>query len=152
RDENFLKKMDPPKAQRYLRVGAGGMAEPANAIRPFGSRSQRDAADSGPVLSVEDEASLQERAEADFEGLAFALDDAINNTSVAALLTFRGQHLLFPGDAQWGNWKYWIEADGGKQLLESLRFYKVAHHGSHNATPRSALEGMPDGFAAMCST
>ena len=152
RDEDFLKKMNPPKAQRYLRMGPNGAIETANGIRPFDAMALRGAADRGPVLSPEDEAALRKSAQSDFEGLAFVLDDAINNSSVAALFTYRGEHLLFPGDAQWGNWKFWIEAKGGKELLASLRFYKVAHHGSHNATPRSALEEMPDGFVAMCST
>lgn len=154
RDADFLKKMNPPKAQRYMSMGADGTSEMTNAIRPFDDVWERSASDHdrGPILSTEDEADLQDRTKSDFEGLAFVLDDAINNSSVAALFTYGGQHLLFPGDAQWGNWKFWIEADGGKELLSSLRFYKVSHHGSHNATPRSALEGMPDGFAAMCST
>jgi beta-lactamase superfamily II metal-dependent hydrolase len=152
RNEDFLKKMNPPKAERYLRMGAGGSIEPANAVRPFGARSERHSEDPGPRLAPKDETELQERAKTDGEGLAFTLDDAVNNSSVAVLFTYRGEHLLFPGDAQWGNWKFWIEADGGKELLAGLRFYKVAHHGSHNATPRSALEEMPDGFAAMCST
>jgi hypothetical protein len=39
------------------------------------------------------------------------------------------------------------------RLLESVDFYKVAHHGSRNATPKSALDKMTKGrFAAMVST
>ena len=42
-----------------------------------------------------------------------------------------------------------------RQILTSLDFYKVGHHGSGNATPKVAAEMMgtrEDKFAAMCST
>lgn len=91
--------------------------------------------------------------EASLDGLAFALDQAKNNTSLVTLLTFRGQALLFPGDAQWGNWKFWLDQQDAEAILSSVTFFKVAHHGSHNATPKDALERMKTGnFAAMCST
>jgi beta-lactamase superfamily II metal-dependent hydrolase len=152
RDEDFLKKMNPPKTERYLRMGAAGEIETANAIQPFEERWQRSADETEPGLPGDEQAEFRESVLSDLEGAAFVLDDAINNSSVAALFGYRGQHLLFPGDAQWGNWKFWIEDEEGKRVLESLRFYKVSHHGSENATPRSALEEMPDGLAAMCST
>jgi hypothetical protein len=69
------------------------------------------------------------------------------------LFSYRGQYLLFPGDAQYGNWNYWLEEKDSAQILSSISFLKVAHHGSENATPREALERMsPGGFAAMVST
>jgi hypothetical protein len=152
RDEAFLKKMDPPKAERYFRPGASGNEEPANAVFPFGPRQVRGADDPGPLLTDAEKIAFRKGAETDFEALAFKLDDALNNSSIATVFTFRGAHLLFPGDAQWGNWKYWVEAEGGEDLLSDIHFYKVSHHGSENATPKSALEGMPEGFCAMCST
>ena len=37
--------------------------------------------------------------------------------------------------------------------MQKVTFLKVAHHGSHNATPKTALEKMADHkFAAMVST
>jgi len=61
--------------------------------------------------------------------------------------------LFLPGDAQWGNWKWWLEKDNAADILASVSFLKVAHHGSHNATPKDALERMTKGnFAAMVST
>jgi hypothetical protein len=48
--------------------------------------------------------------------------------------------LLFPGDAQWGTWKLNLEDSRRKELLERTTFYKVGHHGSHNATPVSFVE------------
>jgi len=83
--------------------------------------------------------------------LALRLDQATNNTSLvlAIELVASGQVLLFPGDAQVGNWLSWSDlcwdlsgADGapqtmhGSDLLARTALYKVGHHGSHNATLR----------------
>ena len=59
-----------------------------------------------------------------------------------------GDVLLFPGDAQAGNWLSWQDLKweledpksskktlvSGPDLLARTVFYKVGHHGSHNAT------------------
>src|SRR5207248_2674712 len=128
-----------------------------NAIEPFTKRWQKDADD--PALAhlklskTETKTFQDDVASSSLEGLAFALDQAKNNTSLVALLTFRGQHLLFPGDAQYGNWKFWLDQESAEAILSSVTFFKVAHHGSQNATPTSALERMKTGnFAAMVST
>jgi hypothetical protein len=82
--------------------------------------------------------------------LALALDSDTNNTSLvlAFELTSGGDVILFPGDAQVGNWLSWealewqiAEADGPRtvksdDLLARTVLYKVGHHGSHNATLR----------------
>lgn len=75
--------------------------------------------------------------------LALKLDSDTNNTSlVLAFELSDGTFMLFPGDAQVGNWLSWhdqIYKDDARELsateiLGLVRFYKVAHHGSHNAT------------------
>jgi len=82
--------------------------------------------------------------------LALQLDSDTNNTSLvlAFELTRDGDVLLFPGDAQVGNWLSWEALewqlqDGGEKrtvksgdLLARTVLYKVGHHGSHNATLR----------------
>ena len=46
--------------------------------------------------------------------------------------------LLFPGDAQIENWQYALgQRAGSSKLLASVNVYKVGHHGSLNATPKS---------------
>jgi hypothetical protein len=65
------------------------------------------------------------------------LDDAMNNTSVILLFEIAGKSLLFPGDAQIENWAYALSQDELKPLLEGVNLYKVGHHGSLNATPKS---------------
>lgn len=81
------------------------------------------------------------------QDLALKLDNATNNTSLvlAIELSPGGDVLLFAADAQVGNWLTWEKtswklSDGrlvtGVDLLKRTVFYKVGHHGSHNATLR----------------
>ena len=65
------------------------------------------------------------------------LDSAMNNTSVILLFACGKQSMLFPGDAQIENWTYALEQDKWKKLLQGVTTYKVGHHGSLNATPKS---------------
>jgi hypothetical protein len=149
RDREFLARMDPPSGQRFLRAGPGGRAT-EDVIEPFAARwkTRRPG-----LLSRADKSLLERFAEAPADALAFALDSALNNTSVVALFSYGGRHLLFPGDAQYGNWQAWLEEEGSGDILADVDFYKVAHHGSFNATPKRALEKMrTGGFAAMIST
>lgn len=94
---------------------------------------------------------------------AASLDGTLNNQSLVILFTCRGKRLLFVGDAQWGNWAYWLYGrpvtgkDPGilanaKAILGSLDFYKVGHHGSTNANPIPAIAALGAGCACMVST
>lgn len=65
------------------------------------------------------------------------LDNAMNNTSVILLFEIGDQKLLFPGDAQIENWEYALSKDKYKKLLADTTLYKVGHHGSCNATPKT---------------
>lgn len=68
-------------------------------------------------------------------------------------MTYRGERLLFSGDAQYGSWASWLDDPDAQEILSQVSFFKVAHHGSFNATPRRALEALTDGHvAAMVST
>ncbi|MBL7756832.1 MAG: hypothetical protein JNL59_05550, partial [Chitinophagaceae bacterium] len=81
--------------------------------------------------------------------LAMRYERSINNTSLALAIQFEGSErvLLFPADAELGNWKSWhmglkwpvkIKGELVKKdisyLLEKTVFYKVGHHLSHNGT------------------
>lgn len=88
--------------------------------------------------------------------MAIALNRCTNNTSLAMAIEFKSSEkvLLFPADAQSGNWMSWhnkkvmedLKNNGGKntdELLEKTEFYKVGHHGSHNGTAsKSGLDKM----------
>src|SRR5215475_1933036 len=75
--------------------------------------------------------------------LALQLDSLTNNTSLVLAIELADQDvLLFVADAQVGNWLSWQTLSwnvGGRtvtgpDLLRRAIFYKVGHHGSHNAT------------------
>ncbi len=74
-------------------------------------------------------------------GIVRILDDVMNNTSIILLFEVGGKKLLFPGDAQIENWAFALsepkELPGIKKLLADVDLYKVGHHGSRNATPKS---------------
>lgn len=65
------------------------------------------------------------------------LDDQMNNTSVILLFEVGNQMLLFPGDAQIENWEFTLGKPDLMKRLENVTLYKVGHHGSRNATPKS---------------
>jgi beta-lactamase superfamily II metal-dependent hydrolase len=91
--------------------------------------------------------------------LALKINDMTNNTSLVLAFELTDAQprevLLFPGDAQVGNWLSWHEPKEVKvdveDLLHRTVFYKVGHHGSRNATLRQkGLEMMEDpGLVAM---
>ena len=77
------------------------------------------------------------------EKLALKLDSNTNNTSLALAFELgNGDVLLFPGDAQVGNWRSWQQVSwdklappsNGPELLRRTVLYKVGHHASENAT------------------
>jgi glyoxylase-like metal-dependent hydrolase (beta-lactamase superfamily II) len=117
------------------------------------------------VRRLYEEPSMQWRAiDSDWTGsveaLALKMDSDTNNTSLALAFELPdGQVLLFPGDAQVGNWLSWNKQvypvrEGtdtsrasvtAEDLLSRVTFYKAGHHGSHNATLKAfGLERMTD--------
>ena len=75
------------------------------------------------------------------EQIVRVLDDAMNNTSVILLFEVGGQSFLFPGDAQIENWEFTLKNAALMKRLQKVTFYKVGHHGSRNATPKSLWKG-----------
>jgi hypothetical protein len=88
------------------------------------------------------------------------LDSVMNNTSIILLLEIGKRKLLFPGDAQIENWAYALSNAQWKKLLADVGLYKVGHHGSLNATPKSLWklfdrkggEHKHDRLETLCST
>jgi hypothetical protein len=96
--------------------------------------------------------------------LVRSLDDVLNNTSLILVFEFGRQRLVFPGDAQIENWSHALfEARNSAAIRARLRnatFYKVGHHGSLNATPKTLWNAFskrsetagPDRLRTMVST
>lgn len=66
-----------------------------------------------------------------------ALDGVMNNTSVILLIEACGKKLLFPGDAQIEDWSFALSRPDVLKALRDVDVYKVGHHGSRNATPKT---------------
>jgi beta-lactamase superfamily II metal-dependent hydrolase len=67
---------------------------------------------------------------------ASLLESATNNTSLFFVLQVSELRFLFPGDAQQGAWEHVRNNEDAKAMIDDVDFYKVGHHGSHNATPK----------------
>jgi len=126
--------------------------------RPFDARFSQTEPERNSSYPGYSDAELQWRSiEFDWlnltSHLALQLDSLTNNTSLAFAVEriADGKVLLFPADAQLGNWKSWhaddltwkVRSRSGREqelrardLLARTVFYKVGHHASHNATAR----------------
>jgi hypothetical protein len=82
------------------------------------------------------------------------INTEINNSSLVIAIELKNTRkvLLFAGDAQYGSWMSWadkpfkIGSDANhktvttRELMARTVFYKVGHHGSHNATLKGTSE------------
>lgn len=126
-----------PFNQRYKHrpPARGGTGPFAPALRRY-----RDA---GQAWRTIDDDWLQQG-----DALALFLDTYTNNSSVALAveLATTGKVLLFPADAQTGNWRSWADVAWQRPgvttagLLARTVFYKAGHHASHNATLPALFE------------
>jgi len=172
---DFMKLMDLKKGVgQYLGEADAGSA---TTFDPFGTSWYAQASDYPPSAFREltreskdaPSAFMEAAIQAAQPNLLFTaaktLDNFLNNQSLVVFFTFEGKRLLFAGDAQGGNWEYWMYGGTPEKapsvdkidknsvsILSHLDFYKVGHHGSTNATPVSAVETMGGNFASMCST
>lgn len=140
RDERVIRDMNPPKGHSYLRGVEAAEAMLSGEMQPFRDVWEMDEVRYQalyPQLSItsSDRSSLDSFAELDLLAAAVSLDQAVNGTSLMLLLEIGQRHLLFPGDAQWGTWQVALRDPEWRELLGRTDFYKVGHHGSHNATP-----------------
>jgi hypothetical protein len=138
RDPDTIFDMNPPSGESFLALL--GMSHNVDLRRqsipePFGTdwvdNRRRPPLDKSTLKRLE---SIHDGLESK---LAIALDNALNNTSLVLMLVIGKAHLLLPGDAQWGTWRELMDDEAACQLLRNTTFYKVGHHGSHNATPAS---------------
>lgn len=115
-------------------------SETASAARDVAVQVAEVPTDPGPVRWLVE--TMRDQEVHSLLRIVRTLDDALNNTSVILSFEVGKRRLLFPGDAQIENWSYSLESDEGKELRQGLAeidLYKVGHHGSRNATPRSLV-------------
>ncbi len=164
----MIRQMDPPSGQAYLALLPTGLAAVGDGgslpeDRPFPWLPRMDYEEYGqaglgpddPPRSVDHggaKGQLRKQVVTDSLLSAAVLDYALNNTSLMLSIQVGRQFLLFPGDSQWGTWNKAMETPWAADLLRRSTFYKVGHHGSHNATPRKFVDQlMPDGCWSIAS-
>lgn len=153
RDEEIIRDMDPPAGESYLRLVNGLKEAAASGSGPFSKSSRVSEARYPADLRLPREfCTAVENTGTGLEpAVAVALEKAVNGTSLMLVLQIGSAYLLFPGDAQWGTWNQALT--NWKDLLQKTSFYKVGHHGSHNATPVDFVEKVVGtDFYAMVST
>lgn len=160
RDHARLFREDPREGSDDAYLAAPGVASAGG--KPFSGRFALPLSEGEPALaSYFAEDAMWRRIHppgAVDDTFALQLDRAINNTSLALAFAMPdGQMLLFPADAQVGNWQSWGDQAYPPRpgeppsltrdaILTRVTFYKVGHHGSHNATLRAdGLEKMTSG-------
>jgi hypothetical protein len=124
---------------------------PADALAAVGSQAPSPGSRGAPAALLSDlgptrwlTSRLDREQLGSFLRIVRLMDDALNNTSVILLFEIEGaggpRRLLFGGDAQIENWEYALklaDAKANRDLLRQVDLYKVGHHGSRNATPRT---------------
>ena len=154
RDRDVIRDMDPPRGKSFLRIQGGINEQTGLPPAPFSIDFREDSYIGGGIPPTDtDLQEIQQAGSQSDLAVAVALDKAVNGTSLMLVLQVYGTYLLFPGDAQWGTWNAAMEDTEWKEILKRVTFYKIAHHGSHNATPKDFVEKIiPEGICAMAST
>lgn len=158
RDEAVITDMDPPAGRSYLRLmdderDAGGAPEPFAESWWVAPQELPQVHGGHLFLPDGDKQAIRDLSSGVEETLAATLENAVNGTSLMLLLRVGRAHLFFPGDAQWGTWHVAMADEEWRALMSRTVFYKIGHHGSHNATPIEFVEGIVGrDFWAMAST
>jgi hypothetical protein len=115
-------------------LAAGGLERTAERVLANGSPI-----DPGPIRWLVEK--MRDQHAASLLRIVRTVDDALNNTSVVLLIDAGDKRLLLSGDAQIENWNYSLknapEHEETQKLLKEVDLYKVGHHGSRNATPKT---------------
>lgn len=152
RDPDQLKLMNPPTSARWLAIQQALDAEPAG--DSAGGQTSTAPLFAGIYSVTPDEVShdigIELLSTLATLNLAALLDDAsellaaasilersVNNTSIYFVLDVEGTRLVFVGDSQEGAWDHVLQDPAARALVSDPAFYKIGHHGSHNATPRA---------------
>lgn len=156
RDPSIIRDMDPPKGKSYLRMIESLPADGEEKLLPFRDQWVIEDAkaynEANGLLTEKELKKIKNAGEGTEFGVAVKLEDAVNGTSLMLMFEVGKSFLLFPGDAQWGTWEAAKNDPEWRRLLEKTNFYKVGHHGSHNATPIEFVEEiLKENFWGMVS-
>ena len=153
-DEATIRDLEPPKKETFAHVGGPSVAaetpegtDEAEIRPPFddewatpAAEARQNKAFTGLRVSGQIVGAIRDLAADELLAAAASITSSINGTSLMFVLEFGGLFLFFPGDAQWGTWKRVLDDPQRRSLLQRCSFYKIGHHGSHNASPRTFVE------------
>jgi hypothetical protein len=120
-------------------LAVAGRDDPSKTPSVNGETTLRDL---GPTTWLTNRLDRQQLGS--FLRIVRVMDDVLNNTSLILLFEVERpegvRRMLFGGDAQIENWEYALKVADVEEnlgLLREVDLYKVGHHGSRNATPRT---------------
>jgi beta-lactamase superfamily II metal-dependent hydrolase len=158
RDPEVIRDMDPSSNEQWLRLMETKDSPDYEPHRPFHEdwgkdfdklekndplRNLLSDAEIKIIESIDDGAGLN---------VAVKLEAAVNGTSLMMMFEMGKAYMLFPGDAQNGTWKQALKDTEWRELMAKTNFYKIGHHGSHNATPKEfVFDVLQKNFKAMAS-
>lgn len=157
RDDDVIRDMEPGEGESYLRLvdrDQPGSEQPPALFPESVLLTDADFRLTCPHLGYDANTldAVNRANEDDLVGVLGALEKAVNGTSLMLMFRIGRTHLLFPGDAQWGTWREALNNAKHRALLAKTDFYKIGHHGSHNATPPEFVEQvLGENFWAMAS-
>jgi beta-lactamase superfamily II metal-dependent hydrolase len=157
RDEKVIRNLEPPKDQSWMLM-AGAEGQPQDAAPAFdegwaigweefhATKAFDDLQPGGQLVGSIRRVALDELLFA-----AASLEKSVNGTSLVLVFELGDLLLLFPGDAQWGTWQTILDDPAMRALVQRAAFYKIGHHGSHNATPQGFVKEVlgPNVWAAL---
>jgi beta-lactamase superfamily II metal-dependent hydrolase len=157
RDPELIEELDPEddgETYKAIALRAAAASEIADStVPPFGDGWSVGDDESGFTLEPDTvEAIRTVTREVDAVFAAEKVDGMINSTSLVLILELGKLRLLLPGDAEWGTWKRILNDEEAVALLKATSFFKVGHHGSHNATSKTLVDILPSKISAMIST
>lgn len=155
RDPELIEELDPETDDETYRAMDLMRAEFVGQVAaPFEDAWQVAEAESGFMLDAADVERMNSLARsADAVQAAERVDTMVNSTSLVLVLQIGKARLLLPGDAEWGTWKRILANKASVRILKGATFFKVGHHGSHNATSKTLVEKvLPRSIPAMIST
>jgi beta-lactamase superfamily II metal-dependent hydrolase len=142
-DKDVISDMEPPAGEHWFRMMEDKGRTDRAPILPFHadwSKKPGEIPDAESILEEKDRRKIASVDQHTALNIARGVENAVNGTSLMMMFKIGKAFLFFPGDAQHGTWQSALKDNEWRQLLTKTNFYKVGHHGSHNATPKEFIK------------
>ena len=142
-DDEVISAMDPPAGEHWFRMMEDKVRTDCEPVLPFHrdwSKKPGEIPGVEKILKKEDRRKIANVDHHTALNIARGVENAVNGTSLMLMFKIGKAFLFFPGDAQHGTWQSALNDKDWGPLLKKTNFYKVGHHGSHNATPKEFIK------------